>query len=830
MAVPDASCRGPSDGNADRRAALLRRLALVERERSGLMEELAALDRRPIAPPSPPSPTKSGGVTMESPTADKIALFRKLFRGREEVFPRRWDNIKTGKSGYAPVCRNEWVQRVCEKTRIKCSECVNQAFVPVDDGVVSAHLLGRAPGVGGGFTVGLYAMLPDERCWFLAVDFDKAGWQRDVAAFRDTARSRGIPVAVERSRSGNGAHAWIFFAEAVPAVDARRLGALLVTATMEAHPDLGFDSYDRFFPSQDTMPSGGFGNLIALPLQRGPRDQGNSVFVDDTFQPYPDQWAFLGTVERVSRSMLDSLIAENADVLGVRLPSIEEDDEPWTALPSRRRKAAPITGKIPASVHIVLGNQIYVDRRDLPPALVNRITRLAAFQNPEFYAAQAMRLPTFGKPRIISCAELFAKHVALPRGCLDDLRGLLGEIGVSPQIRDEREPGTPLVTRFLGELTPEQGAAVAKLLQHDIGVLAATTAFGKTVVAAKMIAERGTSTLVLVHRRQLLDQWVARLRTFLDIDPTKIGVIQGGKRKPTGLIDVALMQSLVRKGEVDDVVAEYGHVIVDECHHVSAVGFEAIARAAKARHVLGLSATVTRKDGHHPIIFMQCGPVRHRVDARKQAAARPFTHNVVFRHTEFRLARSAPDQKPSIQDLYAGVVRDSDRNDMIFNDILSALEAGRSPVVITERKEHLQTLADRLAKFAKNVVVLRGGLGVRQSRAALDMLAGIPDDEERVLVATGRYLGEGFDDARLDTLFLTMPISWRGTLAQYAGRLHRLHHAKREVRIYDYVDANEPMLANMARKRVVGYRSLGYVTEPDHEITRQRKVALRGEA
>jgi superfamily II DNA or RNA helicase len=821
IAAPDAGCRAPSDGNAARRAALLRRLAVIERERIGLIEDLAALDQITAVPPQTPSPVKSGGVTMASPAAEKIALFRGLFRGREDVFPRRWENVKTGKSGYAPVCRNEWVRRVCEKPRIRCSECVNQAFVPIDDGDISAHLLGRAPGAGGDFTVGLYAMLSDEHCWFLAVDFDKAGWQRDVAAVRDAARSRGIPIAVERSRSGNGAHAWIFFAEPVPAVDARRLGALLVTAAMEAHPDLGFDSYDRFFPSQDTMPSGGFGNLIALPLQRGPRDKGNSVFVDDTFQQYPDQWAYLGSIERVSRSMLDSLIAQNADVLGVRLPSIDEDDEPWKALPSRRQKAAPITGKIPSAVDIVLGNQIYVDRRELPPALVNRMMRLAAFQNPEFYAAQAMRLPTFGKPRIISCAELFAKHVALPRGCLDDLERLLDEIGVSPRIRDEREPGTPIVTRFLGELTPEQDTAVSNLLRHDIGVLAATTAFGKTVVAARLIAERSTNTLVLVHRRQLLDQWVARLRTFLDIDSTKIGVIQGGKRKPSGLIDIGLMQSLVRKGDVDDVVAEYGHIVVDECHHLSAVGFEAIARAAKARHVLGLSATVTRKDGHHPIIFMQCGAVRHRVDARKQAAARPFTHNVVFRHTEFRLARSAADQKPSIQDLYAGVAQDSDRNDMIFNDVLASLEAGRSPVVITERKEHLQTLADRLARFAKNVVVLRGGLGARQSRAALDMLANIPQDEERVLVATGRYLGEGFDDARLDTLFLTMPISWRGTLAQYAGRLHRLHHAKREVRIYDYVDVNEPMLANMARKRLIGYRGLGYATEPDHEIARR---------
>ena len=656
-------------------------------------------------------------------------------------------------------------------------------------------------------------MLPDETCWFLAADFDKKSWQQDVAAFRDTARAKGVAVAIERSRSGNGAHAWIFFSEPVSAADARRLGSLLITATMERCPDIGFNSYDRFFPSQDTMPAGGFGNLIALPFQSRPREKGNSVFVDDDFRPYNDQWAYLSEIGRLSRNELLSLVAEAAtagQIFAVQLPSTEEDDEPWTALPSRRSKEPAIESVLPELVEVVLGNHVYIDRSDLPPVLVNRIARLAAFQNPEFYTAQAMRLSTFGKPRVISCAKLFSKHVALPRGCLDDLLRLLADVGVKAELRDERQQGQPLERRFLGELTAEQKKAVAALLKHETGVLAATTAFGKTVVAANMIAARGRNTLVLVHRRQLLEQWVARLQTFLDIPADEIGVIHGGKKKPTGIIDIALMQSMVREGVVSDLVADYGHVVADECHHLSAVSFEAIAQQAKARFVLGLSATVTRKDGHHPIIFMQCGPVRHRVDARTQAAARPFEHMVIFRRTEFRVPRNQPDEKPPIQELYAKLTQDSARNDLIFNDILSALEAGRSPVVITERKDHLEMLAGRLSKFAKNVVVLRGGMSAQRTRAASETLRTISDDEERVLVATGRYLGEGFDDARLDTLFLTMPISWRGTLAQYAGRLHRLHAPKRDVVIYDYVDENEPMLAKMATKRELGYRSLGY--------------------
>ena len=529
-----------------------------------------------------------------------------------------------------------------------------------------------------------------------------------------------------------------------------------------------------FFPSQDTMPSGGFGNLIALPLQAKPRENGNSVFVDDNFQPFADQWAYLSSVRRMSAKDVTALVAsasEQGRILRVRIPVTDDEDEPWTAPPSRKRSEPTIDGLLPETVELVLGNCVYIDRTSLPPALVSRLIRLAAFQNPEFYAAQAMRLPTFGKPRIISCAELFPKHVALPRGCIDEILGLLTELGVKTSLRDERQSGSPLGVQFRGELWPEQRQAAEALLGHDTGVLAATTAFGKTVVAANIIAERGCNTLVLVHRRQLLDQWVARLGTFLEVPPGTIGVIHGGKKKPTGAIDIALMQSLVRQGVVSDLVANYGHLVVDECHHLSAVSFEAIAREAKARYVLGLSAAVARKDGHHPIIFMQCGPVRHRVDARKQAAERPFAHKVAFRQTNFRAARTMPGEHIAIQELYAQLAADQARNDLIFADILAALEAGRSPVVITERKDHLALLADRLSKFAKNVVVLQGGMGARELRAKAESLAAIPETEERLLIATGRYLGEGFDDARLDTLFLTMPISWRGTLAQYAGRL-----------------------------------------------------------
>jgi superfamily II DNA or RNA helicase len=755
-------------------------------------------------------------VTAASPTPEKLTLFKGLFRGRIDVFPRRWENPRTGKSGYAPACRNEWVRGICHKPRVKCSDCPHQAFIPLNDDILLAHLQGRAPSgrtdKPRDFVAGVYPMLPDETCWFLAADFDKASWARDALAFIATCRDRGIPAILERSRSGNGGHVWIFFAEPIPAPEARRLGTALLTETMERCPDIGFDSYDRFFPSQDTMPAGGFGNLIALPFQRGPRENGNSVFVDDRLRPHDDQWAFLSTVRRITRQEVDAAVATAAAagrILAVRMPIADENADPWALPPSRRRAEPAVIGPLPGRVTLVLGNQVYIARDGLPPSLLNRLIRLAAFQNPDFYAAQAMRLPIYRKTRIVSCAELFSGHIGLPRGCLDEVVVLLESLGIAVEVRDERHLGTNLNVAFRGELTADQAEAAHALLRHDTGVLAATTGFGKTVVAANIIAARRRSTLILVHRQPLVDQWAARLRAFLGLDAKEVGIIGGGKRKPTGLLDIALIQSQVRKGVVSDLVAQYGQLVIDECHHLSAVSFEAVVRQARARYILGLSATVTRKDGHHPIIFMQCGPVRYRVDARRQATQRPFRHRVILRQTRFR---ASADAKPGIQGLYGALAEDAERNDLIFDDILTALEAKRSPVVITERKNHAAAMAARLSRFARNVIELQGGMGARERQQVMTALAGVPDTEERVIVATGRYLGEGFDDARLDTLFLTMPISWKGTLAQYAGRLHRLHHAKREVVIYDYIDGLEPVLARMADKRQVGYRALGYET------------------
>lgn len=739
----------------------------------------------------------------------KIALFRKLFRGREDVYAQRWES-PDGRSGYSPAAQKDWkaINRSKPEERKKVDQRTRK-FFPLTDAVIENHLLGKE-------TIGVYPLLTDESCWFLAVDFDKKTWQEDSRAFMDTCQELNLPAALERSRSGKGGHVWIFFDCAVPAITARKLGCSILTRTMERRHQLGLDSYDRLFPSQDTLPKGGFGNLIALPLQAVPRRDGNSVFVDANFQPYPDQWAFLSVLERVPIAIAEEIVTEAqriGNLIGVRASVTDDEDrrDPWALPPSGKQLERLISGPLPTSVQMVRANLVYVEKRGLPPAMMNRLFRLAAFQNPEFYKAQKMRLSTYGKPRVIACGEDFAEHVALPRGCIAEIVNLLEAHGIHPEVRDERFAGIPIEVELQAELRPRQLEAVSKLIQHDEGILCAPTAFGKTAVAAWLIAKRKVNTLVMVHRQQLLDQWHERLAMFLNLPAKAIGQIGGGKTDRSRLVDIGVIQSLHRKEEVKDFVVEYGQVIVDECHHISAFTFEQVMKQVKAKYVVGLTATPTRKDGHHPIIYMQCGPSRFSMSARTMTETTPFEHRVIPRHTEFQMATQATDI--TIHDIYTALVTDTARNEMIAADLIRAVEAGRSPLLLTGRTEHLQYLAAKLNATIKHVFVLKGGMGRKQRRSIAEALASVPEHERRVILATGSYIGEGFDDARLDTLFLAMPISWKGTLQQYVGRLHRLHDNKRVVQVYDYVDDWVPMLERMYERRMKGYGAIGYTIE-----------------
>jgi len=753
----------------------------------------------PITTDPVPAPRESAPVPSHFTTEDKIALFRRLFRGREDIYPQRWESAK-GTSGYSPACGNEWKPRVCNKPRVKCGDCKQRQLLQLTDQVIYDHLAGKQ-------TIGIYPLLTDESCYFLAADFDEAAWREDAKAIMQSCLELGIPAALEISRSGNGAHIWIFFAEPVPAREARQLGAALISHTCNSTRQLSLASYDRLFPNQDTIPKGGFGNLIALPLQKQPRNLGCSVFVDKHLQPYPDQWAFLASIRPISRRDLEDAIPRASGgryPLDVAFATEEEDNKPW-----QRPSPVPahITGPLPESLTLVLANQIFIAKSDLPQPLANRLIRLAAFQNPEFYKAQAMRLPVWNKPRIIGCAENYPQHIGLPRGCLDAVLDLLQGNDIRPELQDERLSGRKVTVKFTGALRKDQRAAVREMLKHDVGVLCAPTAFGKTVAAAALIAQRKVSTLVLVHRTELLRQWRERLMGFMEIPKSGLGVIGGGKKKPSGKIDIAVMQSLSRLEDLGELLDQCGQIIIDECHHLSAFSFEAILKQAKSKFVVGLTATPIRRDGHQPIIFMQCGPIRHNASRPETAPARLEVWPKMLPAPEI------PQDSP-IQDVFRILANNTDRNWRIVADVQAAYREGRKVLVLTERTNHLPLLREALGNEIEHCFVLHGRLSKKQRTAVLAELDALDESAPRVLLATGRLIGEGFDHPPLDTLVLTMPISWKGTLQQYAGRLHREHADKQDVRIYDYAETDQPLLSHMWNKRQRGYRAMGYEIKP----------------
>jgi superfamily II DNA or RNA helicase len=782
------------------------RLAALQAEN----ERLAALlDSHGIQWRQLPSP-QPGVREPESAnlsTDEKIALFRRLFRGRVDVYPVRWESKTSGKSGYAPACGNEWRPGICEKPRIKCGDCGHRLMLPVSDDVIFGHLTGK-------HTVGIYPLLPDDTCHLLVVDFDEAEWREDARAFAQSSAELGVPVALEISRSGQGAHAWVFFSNPVSARDARRLGTAIVTHTCARTRQLRLDSYDRLFPNQDTMPKGGFGNLIALPLQKAPRENGYSLFADIELRPYADQWAYLATVERMAPHDIEPTILRatgGAHPLDVTFIDDEDLSTPWKRPPNQGKR---LTGKMPTALTLTVANMIYFDKAQLPQALANRLIRLAAFQNPEFYRAQAMRMSVWDKPRVIGCAENFPKHIALPRGCLEPAKELLRDNGIRCEIRDERFVGDPIEITFAGSLRQDQESAVTAMLRHDTGVLCAPTAFGKTVMAAALIAHRGVNTLVLVHRTELLKQWQERLQTFLGVGKGVVGTIGGGKAKPTGKIDIAVMQSLTRKGAINSLVELYGQVIVDECHHVGAVSFDAILRHAKAKFVLGLTATPIRRDGQQPIIFMQCGPIRHTA---AQSEGAPHDLAVIPR---FRSSLIDVPADAGIQDVFRQLANDPSRTAAVAEEVAMATQQGRKVLVLTERTEHVNAIAKALGELVPAPFVLHGRMSKKQRATVIELLSKLPGEAPRVLVATGKLVGEGFDHPALDTMVLAMPISWRGTLQQYAGRLHREHTTKIDVRIIDFVDAGHPTLLRMWDKRQRGYRAMGYRVLPEFDSLR----------
>ena len=704
-------------------------------------------------------------INSKADVEKKIKLFKRLFKGRTDVYALRWG--RNGKSGYSPVCKNQWNKSKCRLPKIRCHLCSNRALKPIDDEIIYNHLSGKV-------VIGVYPILENDKCNFLAIDFDKQCWKGDILAFYATCKKLEVPVSIEISRSGNGGHVWIFFSEEIAAIKARKLGTFLINKTMKTGNLLDMRSYDRMFPNQDYLPAGGFGNLIALPLQKKARMNDRSVFVDSSFDPFPDQWAYLSLVKKMGASEIDEIIKTKSDI----------------------EKIYSISTK--GTVKVLISNQVYIYKDNLPNHLYHKFLFLAAFPNPEFYIAQASRRSTHNIPRFIDCSINLPKLFSLPSGLLEKVTEILADNNIDFLIDDNRFVGSKINCDFDGKLTQNQEKALLELLQYDMSVLCAGTGFGKTILAIKLISERKVNTLILVHRTELLNQWKEKIKIFSK--GCEIGVIGGSKIQQTFQIDIAMIQTL--KNYSMKQIDHYGQVIIDECHHIAAYTFEKILKKTRAKYILGLTATPKRKDGHHPIVFMQCGEVKYKSNPKPN-----FDQMNVY---ERELSTVIDDITISQPKLLSQLAQNSERNKIIVNDVLTALERNRKSLVLTERVNHLKNLEELLQDSCDNLIALKGKLSKKSKEKVRNQIKSLKKTDNFVIIATGKFIGEGFDLPILDTLFLALPISWKGTLQQYVGRIMREHEDKHSIEVYDYIDINFDKLKKMFLKRKRAYKNLGF--------------------
>ena len=762
------------------RAEIARLEAENERLRSAGPDAITSAAHRSQRAPRLFLPAQEAPVRVDASSSreEKIRLFRSFFAGRADVYAQRWENPSTKKSGWSPVTAGRRWSR----------DRASRRYAPIDDTVIDEHLSGR-------IVAGVYPLIDGDRCHFLACDFDKGSWLLDALAFLEVCDGAGVPVCLERSRSGNGAHVWIFLEEPVEAAVARRLGTGLLRETMAVRVEVDLTSYDRLFPSQDFVPQKGFGNLIALPLQGRSRKQGNAVFLDPTTrEPWPDQWAFLASIRR--------LPAAEARSIGDTLRVAAGPGSAGAAFITGAKRSGPPP---PPVVTATLEAMLSIDRIGLPPDLVASFKHLASVHNPEFHQREQLRLSTWNTPRMVRCYTEDLDRLHLPRGLLDEAAKIVESAGSKLEVDDQRPSAPTRSFTFSGQLSAAQDEAVAELARHELGVLVAPTGAGKTVMACALIERLSTPTLVLVHTRPLAEQWRQRLTDLLGLTRREIGQLGAGRTRRSGIVDLMTLQTLARRDDAAEVFDGYGLVVVDECHHLPAVTFERCVRLAANKRWVGLTATPRRRDGLEGILHMQLGPVRHTMNEDASATV------LVRRDLVVHETLTDPDtpEDAAVQTVLGRVAADEERTRGICVDVADAHRQGRNVLVFTDRTEHLEALRGELSSRHKlEPAVLKGGTGKKLHKAILERLR--EGDVPILLLATGAYLGEGFDLPELDTLFLTFPISGQSRVVQYVGRVTRAFPGKTSVEVHDYHDSLHPLLRRMHQRRLSALKGIGF--------------------
>ena len=764
---------------------------------------------------------------------DKIAsdFFMMFCRGRKDVYDLRYTNPKTGKNGYYTQCFNRW-DRGChiqKKDGVRCKDCELRAYKPVTLPLIKAHMNGTDPN--GNDVVAIYPMLENNLCQLLVFDFDNHakgaeqedyaniddGWKEEINALRHICKNLDVDAAVERSRSGRGAHLWIFFKEMVPARLARRFGFALLEKGAESVNLKSFKYDDRMIPTQDALPEGGLGNVIALPLQGMALKSGNSAFIDENWNAYEDQLNVLAGTRRLTRQGIEDYLS-----LWYSTGSTSEDngtDAPWD------KNSEIEAGSVKGVVRIVLADRIYIDSTGMSNKTKRQLRRMATFSNKQYFQNQAMDMPNYDESRFIYLGSDEGKYIVLPRGLREEILKKFDNAGISYKIEDKRTKGQELNISFRGELRESQIPAVETMLENETGILHAATAFGKTVVCCDMIARRGISTLILVDRADLMNQWIKRLEEFLDIDEelpeyqTKtgrtrkrkslIGNLQGAHDTLTGIVDVAMIRSLKKKDGFHPKLKEYAQVYFDECHHAASDSAIEVLQEINAKYVYGVTATPKRGDGKEKINEFLLGPIRYRFTAKDRAEEQNINHLVYPRFTR-TVKPHHLSKTPYGNDAYELIRNNDVRDEQIIRDVADCVQAGRTPVVLTKYVDHAKKLSERLKTYADRLILLTGANGTKARRAQVEELNKVDDSDSLILVGTGSLLGEGFDFPRLDTLFMATPVSGENVVEQYVGRLNRDYDGKENVIVYDYVDSHIPKFDKMYSARLKAYKKIGY--------------------